>query len=69
MEDEKYRVSGLKPYFKDDLERIMKSTFYTAQQSGANQNQDYWEGFQAALKALAIAVGIALPLIFVYFSP
>jgi hypothetical protein len=57
--DSRKDISDLKPYFKDDLKRIMESALYTAQQSGAEQNQDYWQGFQAALKALAIAIGLA----------
>ena len=63
-QQQQQHISDLKPYFKDDLERLMKSTLYTAQKSGADQNQEYWQGFQSALKAIAIAVGIAIPIIF-----
>jgi len=63
MSDKNSTLPDLKPYFRDDIERLIKSTLYTAQQSGAEGNQDYWRGFQEALKAIAIAVGIAIPVL------
>ena len=64
----KHDVSDLKPYFKDDMKRMIESTLFNAQASGADQNQDYWNGFQNALKAIAILLGIVIPTLFIMFK-
>ncbi len=60
-------ISDLKQYFKDDVKRMIQSTLFNAQAAGADQNQDYWRGFQNALKAIAILLGIVIPAIIVMF--
>ncbi|MGD2206855.1 MAG: hypothetical protein PVH17_08760 [Anaerolineae bacterium] len=54
---------GLDLWFREDVARILAATDETmrASQAATVRNQDYQQGFQDALRALAVAFGVAAP--------
>jgi hypothetical protein len=52
--------NNLKPWFRDDLARVMMSIYFSTvmSRSGSAMNDEYRKGFAAALSSFAIVVGI-----------
>lgn len=53
-------VSDLKPWFRDDLERLLKSIYFTSAAAGRSESNDieYQTGFASALSSIALMVGV-----------
>lgn len=60
--DNSVDLSGLKPWFREDLERMLQSVYFTSRVAEVNLHSDadyqYRCGFLAALGSIAIMVGI-----------
>ena len=52
-------VNNLKPYFREDIENILKTIYFTHIASGGNRNNDYDSGFASAIASLSIMVGVS----------
>lgn len=56
-------VSEIKPWFREDLARVLMSIYFSSQSAPAPlgdvaQREGYEKGFAAALAAVALAVGV-----------
>lgn len=53
-------VSDLKPWFRDDIERLLISIYFTSAAAGRSQSNDieYQTGFASALSSIALMVGV-----------
>ena len=54
-------ISDLKPWFRDDLERLLTSIYFTSKAATGYQtgSQEYHTGFVAALSSIALMVGVS----------
>jgi hypothetical protein len=59
--DDMSNVSNIKPWFREDIARVLMSIYFTSISSGANSegaSEHYRTGFASALSSVAIMVGV-----------
>jgi len=53
-------MSDLKPWFREDLARVLMSIYFTSvtARSGSSRTAEFRSGFAAALSSVAINIGV-----------
>jgi hypothetical protein len=53
-------VTGLKPWFQEDIARVLMSIYFTSMMTNSHSSQtaEFRSGFAAALSSVAINIGV-----------
>lgn len=51
-------VNKIKPWFREDLEQVLTSVYFTSVATNPNASDDFRKGVAVALSAVAMVIGI-----------